>query len=118
MPRPRNLPNIFELENHSNCVFDTKAFMEGTNGDISRLPTEMLSFTLRQLKLSPQTNLRLGTLLRQGRPPITTPHYVVPTSRGIVPHLSHDILQRHTSISVAHVALEDCKTIVLLEQLR
>jgi len=117
MPRPRNLPNVFELDNHSNCVFDTKAFMEGTNGEISRLPTEMLSFTLTQLKLSPRTNLRLGTLLGQGRPPITTPHYVVPTSRGIVPHLSHDIMQRQTSISMAHVALEDCKTIVLLEQL-
>lgn len=44
---------------------------------------------------------------------IETPHYVAVTSRGVVPHLSPDVLSKHTSISAAYFGLEDCECFVL-----
>jgi queuine tRNA-ribosyltransferase accessory subunit len=40
---------------------------------------------------------------------IETPHYVAVTSRGVVPHVSPDVLARHTSIKAVYFGLEDCK---------
>ena len=40
---------------------------------------------------------------------IQTPHYVAVTSRGVIPHLSPDVLQKHTRISLMYYGLEDCK---------
>ena len=76
--------------------------LAGSNG----LPLEMLHFTLAQVRhqhLIP----RLGSVI-SGKKRIPTPNYVVPTSRGVVPHLTPDLLQRHTKIGTVYVALEDC----------
>jgi queuine tRNA-ribosyltransferase accessory subunit len=75
--------------------------------DISLLPEEMLKFVLESSHHLPQSP-RLGRLLSHGRPPIHTPHYVAATSRGVIPHLSHDVLQKHTDINSAYIGLEDC----------
>ena len=36
-----------------------------------------------------------------------TPHYIGITSRGVVPHLSQDTMQKHTKLKGIYVALED-----------
>ncbi|KAL7267426.1 hypothetical protein RUND412_009989 [Rhizina undulata] len=38
---------------------------------------------------------------------LNTPTFILPSSRGVIPHLSHDILRDHTSIRGVYVALED-----------
>jgi hypothetical protein len=67
----------------------------------------MLRFTLAQLNPA-TTGPRLGQLLRAGQKAIETPHYVATTSRGVVPHISHDILRKHTEVSSIYLGLEDC----------
>ena len=56
---------------------------------------------------------RLGRLSLQGRNAIDTPHYLGLTSRGVIPHLSQDNLDRLSSISGVYAALEDCKSLAL-----
>jgi queuine tRNA-ribosyltransferase accessory subunit len=73
----------------------------------SELPAEMMSFMLAQFDAN-RLGPRLGRLLRHGRMPLQTPHYVPTTSRGVVPHISHDVLQSHTAIRGVYIALEDC----------
>lgn len=51
---------------------------------------------------------RLGRLSLPSRVPIQTPSYVAMTSRGTVPHLTTDNLERHTSFESAYMAFEDC----------
>ncbi|KIX09660.1 uncharacterized protein Z518_00741 [Rhinocladiella mackenziei CBS 650.93] len=81
--------------------------MEHMNGtSLPQLPEEMLKFVLQHAAAS-ETSARLGQLTFRGRPPISTPYYIVPTSRGVVPHLSQDNLQKHTGISAVFVPLED-----------
>ncbi|EZF35778.1 hypothetical protein H101_00681 [Trichophyton interdigitale H6] len=67
---------------------------------------EMLSFSLLS---RPPTHLapRLGRLCRAGRKPILTPGYLPITSRGVLPHVSHDNIKEHMSIGSLYVALED-----------
>ncbi len=75
--------------------------------NLSLLPEEMLRFVLessRNLLRAP----RLGQILSRGRPPIHTPHYIAASSRGVVPHLSQDVFQKHTDISAVYMGLEDC----------
>ena len=67
----------------------------------------MLSFSLACAKSS-TTGPRVGRLTRVGQKAIKTPHYVATTSRGVVPHISHDTLQKHTAVSSIYLALEDC----------
>ena len=43
-----------------------------------------------------------------------TPGFVAQTSRGAVPHLSGDNLRDHTDVRVVYVALEDCKSFLLV----
>ncbi|RMD43661.1 hypothetical protein DV735_g1472, partial [Chaetothyriales sp. CBS 134920] len=71
----------------------------------SQLPDEMLKFFLD--RTSEFGGPRLGRLLSKGGPPLQTPHYVAATSRGVVPHISEDLLQRHTSISAVYMGVED-----------
>jgi hypothetical protein len=68
----------------------------------------MLNFAFTQRKSS-DIGPRLGQLRCGGRKAIETPHYVTTTSRGVVPHVSHDTLQRHTAVSSIYLGLEDCK---------
>ena len=83
------------------------------NDSFSALLDEMLSFVLSQSEVY-GIGPRLGQLLRHGRTLLQTPHYIAPTSRGVVPHISHDVLQRHSSIRGAYIALEDCQLPVLI----
>jgi len=51
---------------------------------------------------------RLGELVTRHNA-LETPHYVANTSRGLVPHISQDIMRKHTDIRGVYLALEDCK---------
>ncbi|KAL2811314.1 tRNA-guanine transglycosylase family protein [Aspergillus granulosus] len=69
-------------------------------------PNEMFNFCLLDSAaavLAP----RLGRLAIAGRKPISTPHYVPLTSRGIVPHLAHDVMRDNTAIGSLFLGLED-----------
>lgn len=50
---------------------------------------------------------RRGTLSLAGRS-IPTPHYLALTSRGAVPHISHDNLREHCAVKGVYLGLEDC----------
>ncbi|KAF2436981.1 tRNA-guanine transglycosylase [Tothia fuscella] len=65
----------------------------------------MLTFTLAgaSQRLAP----RLGTLIAKGRTPIQTPHYIGNTSRGVIPHITHDNQRKHTAIRSLYMGLED-----------
>lgn len=67
----------------------------------------MLKFAVRHAA-SPECAARLGQLSMRGRTSISTPHFIATTSRGVIPHLSQDNLQRHTKISAVYLPLEDC----------
>ncbi|KIW45921.1 uncharacterized protein PV06_01627 [Exophiala oligosperma] len=73
---------------------------------LGQLPDEMLKFVLQHGTVS-EAGARLGQLTVHNRSAIQTPHYIVPTSRGAIPHLSQDNVQKHTRISAAYVSLED-----------
>jgi len=82
--------------------------MDAVNGlHVAQLPEEMLKFVAEHCN-GPETRFRLGRLIWRGQKIINTPHYVATTSRGAIPHLSGDTVQKHTQISAAYVALEDC----------
>lgn len=51
---------------------------------------------------------RVGKFAVPGRKAIQTPHYVAITSRGSVPHLTHDVVRDHTTIGSLYFGLEDC----------
>ncbi|KAF4120225.1 queuine tRNA-ribosyltransferase [Geosmithia morbida] len=50
---------------------------------------------------------RLGRLSLPGRKAIDTPNYTGFASRGTIPHLTPDVLSKHSSLSSAYMALED-----------
>lgn len=52
---------------------------------------------------------RVGRLSIPGREPISTPNFLASTSRGVIPHLTPDVLARHTFTCGAFIALEDCE---------
>ncbi|EXJ60546.1 hypothetical protein A1O7_04699 [Cladophialophora yegresii CBS 114405] len=78
----------------------------GNDASSVHLPDEMLRFVLEHIPGS-ECAARLGRLTLRGRATTATPQYVVPTSRGVIPHLSHDNVQKHTKISAVYVPLED-----------
>ena len=69
----------------------------------------MLTFKLLHSVSTFGKGPRLGNLALKGRHSLQTPHFIAVTSRGVVPHLSHDVLAQHTNISGVYMALEDCK---------
>ncbi|KAK5038087.1 hypothetical protein LTS07_001555 [Exophiala sideris] len=83
--------------------------MEDANGAPVVQPSEdMLKFVLQQHATASESAARIGQLALRSRPSINTPNYMVPSSRGVIPHLSQDSLQKHTRISAVYVPLEDC----------
>ena len=69
---------------------------------------QMFSFRMIKAPL-PGRGARLGRLTTAGSSvPIDTPSFLAPSSRGVVPHLSHDNLREHTAIRGVYLALEDC----------
>lgn len=55
------------------------------------------------------TSARLGLFQRHDRTSIASPHYVAISSRGAVPHLSQDVMAKHTDLKGVYLALEDCR---------
>lgn len=55
------------------------------------------------------SNARLGELAIKERSVIRTPNFLAVASRGVVPHITPDVLSEHTVIGGVHMALEDCK---------
>lgn len=55
------------------------------------------------------TAARLGRLSLKDRNQIETPNFLAVTSRGVVPHLTPDVVQEQTQFGGVHLALEDCK---------
>jgi queuine tRNA-ribosyltransferase len=74
---------------------------------LSQMPEEMIKFTLENVLHN--NGARLGNLAVKSRATIATPNYLATTSRGVVPHLSHDNLWRHTEIKSMYFGLEDCE---------
>lgn len=52
---------------------------------------------------------RLGRLSVKGRQSVDTPCLLAVSSRGVVPHISPDVLLSQTEIGGVHLALEDCE---------
>ena len=52
---------------------------------------------------------RLGRLYARGRKELETPDFLAVSSRGVVPHISPDVVA-NTQIGGLHMALEDCKS--------
>ena len=68
---------------------------------------EMTSFTV--LSAAAQVMApRVGTLALAGRQALATPNLVPLTSRGTVPHISHDLVRKETAMTSFYVGLEDC----------
>lgn len=51
---------------------------------------------------------RIGSLNRRGQI-LETPNFLAITSRGVVPHLTPDVLTQHTQFEGVHMAIEDCR---------
>ncbi|RVX67339.1 hypothetical protein B0A52_09120 [Exophiala mesophila] len=79
---------------------------DSDSATVAQLPDDMIKFTVQHVAAL-ESGARLASLTVQNRPSIQTPHYLVPTSRGVIPHLSPDTLQRHTNISAVYIGLED-----------
>ncbi|CCU79167.1 tRNA-guanine transglycosylase family protein [Blumeria hordei DH14] len=50
---------------------------------------------------------RLGKLSIRGRRPIETPNFFGITSRGVIPHITPDVMASHIQVGGVHIALED-----------
>jgi queuine tRNA-ribosyltransferase accessory subunit len=46
----------------------------------------------------------------EGRDELETPNFLALTSRGVVPHMTPDVVAGSTDIKGIHMALEDCKS--------
>jgi queuine tRNA-ribosyltransferase len=68
------------------------------------------SFEILTSANSNEPRPRLGRLAIQGRKELPTPNYLAITSRGVVPHISPDVLSSQTQIGGVHLALEDCES--------
>jgi queuine tRNA-ribosyltransferase subunit QTRTD1 len=56
------------------------------------------------------TGPRLGRLQVQGRKDLETPNFIAVSSRGVVPHMTPDVIATSTQVGGVHMALEDCKS--------
>ncbi|KAI1006796.1 hypothetical protein K3495_g1418 [Podosphaera aphanis] len=65
-----------------------------------------------QLSSSQTLEARIGriSLLNHGKKPIETPNYFSLTSRGVLPHITPDLIASQTQIPGVHLALEDLIT--------
>ncbi|KAF8425513.1 tRNA-guanine(15) transglycosylase-like protein [Tirmania nivea] len=67
----------------------------------------MFSFNILPSPSVAGTRARLGRLIVGKGHVLDTPAFISQGSRGVVPHLSHDNLRRHTHIKGVYTALED-----------
>lgn len=66
-------------------------------------------FTVLSQAASDGYTARLGKLALPGRRTIDTPNFTAVTSRGVIPHLTPEVVSKYTSFSSAYMALEDCR---------
>jgi queuine tRNA-ribosyltransferase subunit QTRTD1 len=62
----------------------------------------------------PTSGARLGRLAVEGRKALETPGFIAVTSRGVVPHMTPDVIAAHAQFGGVHMALEDCRSHVIL----
>lgn len=58
------------------------------------------------------TRPRRGRLSVKDRRDLETPNFIAISSRGVVPHMTPDVIMASSQIGGVHLALEDCKTLV------
>jgi len=54
-------------------------------------------------------NARLGRLSIAERRDVETPNFLAVSSRGVIPHMTPDVISASSKIAGVHMALEDCK---------
>lgn len=52
---------------------------------------------------------RLGCISVKGRRTLDTPNFLALTSRGVVPHISPDVVGEQTKFAGVYTAIEDCE---------
>lgn len=77
--------------------------------DGGETPREMLNFVLRQGDFT-KAGLRLGQLARRGGAEVATPTFIASTSRGIIPHITQDVMSKLIKVPAVYIGLEDCKS--------
>ncbi|EHY54182.1 Queuine tRNA-ribosyltransferase accessory subunit 2 [Exophiala dermatitidis] len=82
--------------------------MDEINGaPLASLPGDMFKLLLQHTAAS-EGAARLGLMsFRSTTTTLKTPNYIVPTSRGAIPHLTQDNVQKHTKIAAVYHSLED-----------
>jgi len=70
----------------------------------------MFSFNILPSPSIAGTSARIGRLIVSKGYVLDTPTFISQSSRGVVPHLSHDTLRNHTNIKGVYTALEDCSS--------
>lgn len=83
------------------CPLTTNTMDPGTT------PTNRMTFSVLSSS-APVLAPRVGRLTIPGRKTLSTPHYISLTSKGTVPHITHDLVQKETAINSLYVGLEDC----------
>lgn len=78
------------------------------NGDAADMATSRAGFHILKASTRGPASARLGTLSIKGRKSIETPNFVAMSSRGVIPHLTPDMVIKATDFGAAHMALEDC----------
>lgn len=103
-PRTFFLPPIGSQPTHTIAHF----WVSSTNiMDPSTMPAHRMSFSVVGSS-APILAPRVGKLAIASRNAISTPHYIPLTSKGTVPHITHDLVQKETAINSLYVGLEDC----------
>lgn len=75
-----------------------------------------MAFTV--LKAANGAAARLGKFAIPGRNTFDTPNFVDTASRGAIPHLTVDVLTKHTGVNGVYMALEDCRSLTNLPRLQ
>lgn len=111
----RSFPMVFYILHRRCCLrpfrrgsYQLCAVMLGTMAPKNTYTSTTLRFDLSEVSSSGCV-LRRGRLSLKGREPIDTPHYLPPSSRGCVPHITQDTARSNTGIKGIYVALEDCE---------
>lgn len=77
----------------------------------SRDMTSQKTFRVLASAATERCAARLGRLSLPGRKVIDTPNYTAVGSRGVIPHLTPELVSRDTSFGAAYMALEDCRSL-------
>jgi queuine tRNA-ribosyltransferase len=71
--------------------------------DLKRVSFEILSH------VDPDNaSSRLGRLSVKQRKDLPTPNFIAVSSRGVIPHMTPDVIISSSQIGGVHMALEDC----------